>query len=253
MPSRSCGVVEDVGLDPSGRRAGRGGQPRGELEHPRAEVDADDLVRAEVPQRQRVAPAGALEVDRPPAAAVKVADEVVLDREQVRATGPDQRDRLVEPALVALGGLVPGRAVRGVHRRDVGGLLRASRDGRWAWRARASCARESTRSSSPESRRPPSIGRRPIIVPGPGADTGPVRQAVGARGPDRRAQPARRRSTCCPRGGWSPCSKLRAMRLRSRATGGTPASAVASRALGPFASSCSGTSGDLHAGRRLTP
>ena len=65
------------------------------------------------------------------------------------------------------------------------------------------------------------------------------------------------RSTGCPRGGWSPCSKLRAMRLRSQATGGTPASAVASRALGPFAPSCSGTSGDLHAveglTRRLSP
>ena len=47
-----------------------------------------------------------------------------LDTEQVRAARADQRDGLVEPALIALGGLVPGRAVGGVHRRDVGELGR---------------------------------------------------------------------------------------------------------------------------------
>ena len=96
----------------TGPGAGGLGQPRGELEHARAEVDADDLVGAEVPERERVAAARALEVDRPPAAAVQVADQRGLDGEQVRATGPDQRDGLVEPALVALGGLVPGGPVR---------------------------------------------------------------------------------------------------------------------------------------------
>ena len=43
----------------------------------------DDLVRTEVQQRQRVPAAGALEVDRSTAPAVEVADEVLLDREQV--------------------------------------------------------------------------------------------------------------------------------------------------------------------------
>ena len=39
--------VEDVRLDPSRGSARRGGQAPRELEHPRAEVHADDLVRAE--------------------------------------------------------------------------------------------------------------------------------------------------------------------------------------------------------------
>ena len=51
---------------------------------------------------------------------MQVADELGLDPEQVRPAGPDERDGLVEPALVALGGLVPGGAVRGVHGRHVG-------------------------------------------------------------------------------------------------------------------------------------
>ena len=46
-------------------------------------------------QSDRVSrPAGALEVDRPPAAAVQVADELELGREEVRATRSDQVDRL---------------------------------------------------------------------------------------------------------------------------------------------------------------
>ena len=117
MPSSSCGVSS------TSARTHVAGAPVasvrrcGQLQHPRAEVDADDLVGALVPERQRVAAAGALEVDRPAAAAVEVADELDLDAEQVRAARTDQRDRLVEPALVALGGLVPGRPVGGVHRR----------------------------------------------------------------------------------------------------------------------------------------
>ena len=91
-----------------------------ELEHARAEVDADDLVGAQVPERQRVATAGALQVDRAPAPSVQVADELELRREEVRPARRDQLDRLGEPALVALGGLVPGPAVGGVHAADVG-------------------------------------------------------------------------------------------------------------------------------------
>ena len=78
MPSSSCGVsrtsawIQRAGAPVASVRR------RGELEHPRAEVDADDLVGAEVPERQRVAAAGALEVDRPPAPAVEVADELEL-------------------------------------------------------------------------------------------------------------------------------------------------------------------------------
>ena len=121
------GRVEDVGQDPAGRRAGRLVRRACELEHPRAEVDADDLLGALVPERERVAAAGALEVDRPPAAAVEVADELDLDAEQVRAARPDQRDGLVEPALVALGRLVPRGAVGRVHRADVRALRRRRR------------------------------------------------------------------------------------------------------------------------------
>ena len=47
----------------------------------------------EVPERQRVPAAGALEVDRPPAATVEVADELDLDAEQVDPAGPDERRR----------------------------------------------------------------------------------------------------------------------------------------------------------------
>ena len=82
---------DDVRLDPASGRAGGRRQSRGELEHARAEVDADDLVGPEVPERQGVAAAGALEVDRPPAAAVQVADELHLGAEQVDATRSDER------------------------------------------------------------------------------------------------------------------------------------------------------------------
>ena len=84
MPSSSWGVsrtsarIQRAGAPVASRQA------LGELEHARAEVDADDLVRALVPERERVATARALEVDRPPAAAVQVADELDLDAEQVR-------------------------------------------------------------------------------------------------------------------------------------------------------------------------
>ena len=67
--------VQDVGLDPASRGTRGGGQSPGEVEHARAEVDADDLGRPEVPERERVAPAGALEVDRPPAATAQVAED----------------------------------------------------------------------------------------------------------------------------------------------------------------------------------
>ena len=83
---------------------------------------------------------------------------------------------------------------------------------------------------------------RPRLIGGPGLVA-------------RTAELSRRgcRSRGCPRGGWSPRSRLRAMRLRSPAAGGKPASAVASRALGPFASSSPGPPGDLRAGRRIDP
>ena len=64
-------------------------------------------------------PAGALQVDGATAAAVEVADQLRLDTEEVGPAGPDQLDGFVEPALVALGGLVPGGPVRGVHAADV--------------------------------------------------------------------------------------------------------------------------------------
>ena len=77
------GRVEDVRQDPARRRPGRVAQARRQLEHPRAEVDADDLGGAKVPQRQRVATGGALEVDGPPAPAVQVSDQLHLGAEQV--------------------------------------------------------------------------------------------------------------------------------------------------------------------------
>ena len=122
MPSSSCGVSS------TSDRIQRAGAPvasvsrLGELEHPRAEVDADDLVGALVPERQRVAAAGALEVDRPSAATVQVADQLRLDPEQVGPARPDQRDGLVEPALVSFGGLVPGGPVGRVHRGHIAEL-----------------------------------------------------------------------------------------------------------------------------------
>ena len=114
----------DVRLHPASGRAGGRRQSGGELQHPRTEVDADDLVRPEVPQGQGVAAAGALEVDRPPAAAMQVADELHLGAEQVDTTRSDERYGFVEPAFVALGRLVPREAVGGVHPGRVGQLLR---------------------------------------------------------------------------------------------------------------------------------
>ena len=78
MPSSSCGVsrtsltIQRAGAPTAAVRRSR------ELDHPRAEVHADDLVGAQVPERQAVPAAGALEVDRPPAAAVEIADELEL-------------------------------------------------------------------------------------------------------------------------------------------------------------------------------
>ena len=88
--------VEHVGLDPARRGTGRVAQPLRELEHARAEVDADDLVGAEVPEGERVAPAGALKVDRPGASTVEVADQLDLRAEQVRPAARDERHRLIE-------------------------------------------------------------------------------------------------------------------------------------------------------------
>ena len=114
--------IEDIGLDPRGGGTDRIGEPSGELEHPRTEVDPDDLVRTQVPERERVAPAGALEVDRPMTASVQVADELELGGQEVRPARTDQGHCLVEPALVPLGGLIPGGPVRAVHAGDIGAL-----------------------------------------------------------------------------------------------------------------------------------
>ena len=84
MPSSSCGVsrtsdrIQRAGAPVASVRRAASSSIRGLI------VDADDLVGAEVPERQRVAAAGALEVDRPPAAAVEIADELDLGAEQVR-------------------------------------------------------------------------------------------------------------------------------------------------------------------------
>ena len=114
--------VQDVGQDPPRRRACRVGQSRRKLQHPRAEVDADDLVRAEVPERERVATGGALEMDRPPASPVQVADQLDLCPEQVRATAPDLGDGVRQPAFVAFGRLVPGGLVGAMHETGIGPL-----------------------------------------------------------------------------------------------------------------------------------
>ena len=112
--------IEDIGQDPSRRRPGRLRQPRREIEHARAEVDPDDFVGSQIPERQGVATTRALEVDRAPAPAVEVADELDLDAEQVDAARADQPDGFVEPALVSLRRLVPGRTVRRMHGPHVG-------------------------------------------------------------------------------------------------------------------------------------
>ncbi len=114
--------VEDVGQDPARRRPRGGGQTRRQVEHPRAEVDADDLVRSQGPQRQRVATGGALEMDGSPAATMEVPDQLDLGTEQVRATAPDFGDGVRQPALVAFGRFVPGRAIGVVHEARVRAL-----------------------------------------------------------------------------------------------------------------------------------
>ena len=83
VPSSSCGVSRtSASIQRAGAPAAADQAPR-ELEHARAEIDADDLVRAQVPQRQRVPAAGALQVDRPPAPSVQVADELQLRRQEI--------------------------------------------------------------------------------------------------------------------------------------------------------------------------
>jgi hypothetical protein len=118
---------EHVRLDPAGRGAGRVRETSREREHPRAEVDPDDLVGTQVPEREGVPPAGALEVDRPAAPAVEIADELDFDAEQVDPPAPDQSHGLLEPALVPLGRLLPGSPVRGVHPVHAGQLGRGGR------------------------------------------------------------------------------------------------------------------------------
>ena len=63
-------------------------------------------------------------MDGAPASSVEVADEVVLDRKQVGAAASDEGLRLVEPAFIALGSLVPGRPIGRMHRPDIAGLGR---------------------------------------------------------------------------------------------------------------------------------
>jgi hypothetical protein len=119
--------LEHVGLDPTGRRVDGRRQPAGEFEHPRAVVDPDDLVGPEVPERQGVAPGRALEVNRPAAAAVEIADQLELGRQEVCAAAADQVDRLRQPALVPLGRFVPCQSGGGLHATGVGSLGRGGR------------------------------------------------------------------------------------------------------------------------------
>ena len=226
---------------------------RGELEHPRAEVDADDLVGAEVPQRQRVAAAGALEVDRPAAAPAQVADEVVLDR----AAGSSRRARISstassnQPSYRSAASSQAARFAACIAA-DVRGLLGV---------AGRTCGFDGLVVHGPASLR--AAGHTKAAI----HRTTAHRDQSGGRAQNRplfsrrsglvarTAELSRRgcRSRGSPRGGWSPRSRLRAMRLRSQASGGHPASAVASRALGPFASSFSGTSGRPPRGEGMTP
>ena len=125
-------------------------------------------------------------------------------REQARAPGPDQRHRLLEPALVSLGGLVPGGPVGGVHRADIRGLARAWRGGRCAClRVRSSGGvYRRRRCRSPTRIRGPSpSGRRPSshVVSGPARSCRP-------RGPGGRGSIPRPRA---PAGAWcrSRCSR----------------------------------------------
>ena len=152
----------------------------GELEHPRAEVDAHHLVRAQVPQRQRVSSARALQVDGAPAAAAQVADERLLDGKQVAPARPDQLDRLGQPALVAFRGLIPRGAVRPVHP----GRVRAFGVGR---RADVVGVGPWLRACPPESR-PGAPGiRRRLSASRPACARGAV---TGPRGARSRSTPA---------------------------------------------------------------
>jgi hypothetical protein len=84
------GRVEHIGEDPAGGRARGRRQALRQVDHPGAVVDPDHLRGPQVPQRERVAATGALEVDRAAAVPVQVADELDLNAEQVRPTRTDQ-------------------------------------------------------------------------------------------------------------------------------------------------------------------
>ena len=159
MPSSSCGVsrtsarIQRAGAPTASVRRSASSSIRGLKSTPTTSS------APEVPERQRVPAAGALEVDRPAAAAVEVADELELGGEQVRAAAPDQLDRLGQPALVALGCLVPGRA--GSRRASPG--RRPPRRGSPAGRARG---RPLSAGASSQVWRPPAL-RRMLTPPDP--------------------------------------------------------------------------------------
>ena len=195
---------------------------------------------------------------------VQVADQVVLHRVQVGAAGADQLDRLVEPALVALGGLVPGEPVRRVHRADVGGSSAVAsrtpdagrggcgtsgRSGVAAWR-RASLRPRSS-AGNREGRRPDE--RRPVwyLVAGAGALSAPSRSGGGTYRPDRRsaAGPGVAREVARP-GAGRRVRRRRTMRQGLRSAGAGSPCAVAGLALGPFASPPSAPPGRPSGGRR---
>ena len=119
--------VEDVGFDPAGGCADRASQLLGKPQHPRAVVDADDFLGPKIPQREGVPAGGALQVDRPPAPPVEIADQLELRWQQVCPTRPDQLDRLGQPAFVALGGLVPGKPGGSLHATRICAFRRARR------------------------------------------------------------------------------------------------------------------------------
>ena len=223
MPSSSCGVSRTSASTQVARGAGRRGQAPREVQHPRAEVDAHDLVRAEVPQRQRVAAAGALEVDRPAAPPAQVADQVLLDREEVRAArrGSARPPRRTSPRSARR----PRPRPRG-SRRACRGRRRPPR----AWRPDVGIGRHGRRVYAGNRKGRRSLGRRPIDVISAGGraqSPAPIGRAVAGSGPDRRRSRRGRRSRGSPPEGGSPGCRRRAMRRRLRSTGAVIRRAVA--------------------------
>jgi hypothetical protein len=103
--------VQDIASIPRRRGLEGVGFSARDLDHAVADVHADDLVGAEIPEGQGVRSPRALEVDGSVAPLVEVFQVVELGADEVRASLTKEFNSLSEFALIVLRTLVPSSAV----------------------------------------------------------------------------------------------------------------------------------------------